>query len=84
MTRNVADAAKGSGDITNNISGVASAAQGTSTTAQESLKAANDLADMAAHLRALVQQFKIRSAVDPNLETESSMEGQAMTAAAGS
>jgi len=84
MTRNVADAAKGSGDITNNISGVASAAQGTSTSAQESQKAANDLADMAAQLRGLVQQFKIRSADAPDVEAESPMEDQAMTAAAGS
>jgi methyl-accepting chemotaxis protein len=61
MTRNVADAAKGSGDITQNISGVASAAQGTSSSAQESQKAATDLADMAAQLRSLVEQFKISS-----------------------
>jgi methyl-accepting chemotaxis protein len=59
MTRNVADAAKGSGEITRNIAGVAQAAQGTSTSAQESQKAANELADMAAQLRGLVEQFKI-------------------------
>jgi methyl-accepting chemotaxis protein len=59
MTRNVADAAKGSGEITQNIGGVAQAAQGTSTSAQESQKAANELAEMAARLRTLVEQFKI-------------------------
>lgn len=59
MTRNVADAAKGSGEITRNIAGVAEAAQGTSTSAQESQKAANELAEMAARLRGLVEQFKI-------------------------
>lgn len=59
MARNVADAAQGSGAITQNIGGVAVAAQGTSTSAQESLKAANDLAEMAARLRSLVDQFKI-------------------------
>jgi methyl-accepting chemotaxis protein len=59
MTRNVADAAKGSEDITQNISGVAAAAQGTSTSAQESQKAANDLAEMATQLRFLVEQFRI-------------------------
>jgi len=61
VTRNVADAAKGSGEITNNIAGVAQAAQGTSTSAQESQKAANELADLAAQLRSLVEQFKIRT-----------------------
>ncbi len=59
MTRNVADAAKGSGEITQNIEGVAEAARGTSSSAQESQKAANDLAEMAEHLRNLVGQFKI-------------------------
>ncbi|HKT87242.1 MAG TPA: methyl-accepting chemotaxis protein [Candidatus Sulfotelmatobacter sp.] len=61
MTRNVADAAKGSGEITNNIAGVAEAARGTSTNAQESQKAANELAEMALQLRNLVEQFKLKS-----------------------
>jgi methyl-accepting chemotaxis protein len=59
VTRNVADAAKGSGEITSNIAGVAQAAQGTSSSAQESQKAANELADLATQLRSLVEQFKI-------------------------
>ena len=59
MTRNVADAAKGSGEITHNIEGVAEAARGTSTSAQESQKAADELAEMAAQLHNLVGQFKI-------------------------
>ena len=59
MTRNVADAAKGSGEITQNIAGVAEAARGTSSNAQESQKAANELAEMAAKLNNLVGQFKI-------------------------
>jgi len=59
MTRNVADAAKGSGEITRNIEGVAEAARGTSASAQESQKAANDLAEMAAQLHNLVSQFKL-------------------------
>ncbi len=62
MTRNVADAAKGSGEITQNIEGVAEAARGTSSSAQESQKAANDLAGMAAQLHNLVGQFKIDAA----------------------
>lgn len=61
MTRNVSDAAKGSNEITQNISGVAEAAQGTSNSAQESQKAANELAGMAAQLRSLVEQFKINA-----------------------
>jgi methyl-accepting chemotaxis protein len=61
MTRNVADAAKGSGEIAHNIEGVAQAAQGTSNSAQESQKAANELAEMAVQLRTLVGQFKINS-----------------------
>lgn len=60
MTRNVADAAKGSGEITQNIEGVAEAARGTSASAQESQKAANDLAEMAAQLHTLVGQFKLK------------------------
>jgi methyl-accepting chemotaxis protein len=59
----VADAAKGSGEITHNIEGVAEAARGTSSSAQESQKAANDLAEMAARLHSLVGQFKIDVAV---------------------
>ncbi len=61
MTRNVADAAKGSSEITNNIAGVAEAARGTSNRAQESQKAANQLAEMAVQLRGLVSQFKINA-----------------------
>ena len=62
MTRNVADAAKGSGEITQNIEGVEEAARGTSSSAQESQKAANVLAEMAAQLHNLVGQFELRSA----------------------
>ena len=59
MTRNVADAAKGSGEITQNIAGVAEAARGTSSSAQESQKAASQLAEMAEQLNNLVGQFRI-------------------------
>jgi len=61
MTRNVADAAKGSGEITHNIAGVAEAARGTSNSANESQKAAHELAEMATQLQSLVSQFKIDS-----------------------
>ncbi len=59
MTRNVTDAAKGSGEITHNIAGVAEAARGTSNSAQESQKAASELAEMAVQLQGLVSQFRI-------------------------
>jgi hypothetical protein len=59
MTRNVTDAEKGSGEITQNIAGVAEAARGTSSSAQEWQKAASQLAEMAAQLNNLVGQFKI-------------------------
>ena len=61
-TRNVGDAAKGSEEITRNIAGVSEAARGTSVSAQESQKAADDLAGMAQRLQVLVEQFKVDSA----------------------
>jgi methyl-accepting chemotaxis protein len=70
MTRNVSDAAKGSGEITRNIEGVAEAARSTSTSAQESQKAANDLAEMAMQLRNLVAQFKIDDTTNPSNNTD--------------
>jgi methyl-accepting chemotaxis protein len=62
MTRNLSDAAKGSGEIASNIEGVATAAQGTSSSAQESQKAADDLARMATELRGLVAHFQLETA----------------------
>jgi methyl-accepting chemotaxis protein len=59
MTRGMAEAAKGSGEITRNVEGVAEAARGTSSSAQKSQKAANDLAEMATRLHTLVGQFHI-------------------------
>jgi methyl-accepting chemotaxis protein len=47
MTRNVSDAARGSGEITKNIAGVAEAAQSTSHGAGDSQQAAHELARMA-------------------------------------
>lgn len=62
MTRNVTDAASGSGEIAHNIAGVAHAAKGTSSSAQESQKSANELASMATQLRSVVGQFRINAA----------------------
>jgi methyl-accepting chemotaxis protein len=59
MTRNVSEAAKGSTEITQNIAGVSQAAQGTSSSAHESMKAAEALAQMSTQLRGLVEQFRV-------------------------
>jgi methyl-accepting chemotaxis protein len=60
MTRNVVNAAQGSTEITRNIEGVEQAARGTSSSAHDSRKAADDLAAVAGRLRDLVAQFKLR------------------------
>jgi methyl-accepting chemotaxis protein len=59
MSRNVTEAAKGSTEITQNIAGVSQAAQGTSSSAHESMKAAQALAQMSTQLRGLVEQFRV-------------------------
>jgi len=59
MSRNVTEAAKGSTEITQNIAGVSQAAQGTSSRAHESMKAAQQLAQMSTQLRGLVEQFRV-------------------------
>ncbi len=59
MSRNVVEAAKGSESITQNITGVAQAAQNTSSSAHDSQKAASQLAEMSTQLRRLVEQFKV-------------------------
>ena len=58
MSRNVTEAAKGSGEVAKNITGVATAAQSTSAGASDSQKAAQSLAKMSTELRELVSQFK--------------------------
>jgi len=59
MARNVSDAAHGSGEITSNIAGVAQAAESTSRGAGDTQKAAQELVEMSAQLRRLVEQFKV-------------------------
>jgi methyl-accepting chemotaxis protein len=61
MSRNVTEAAKGSGEVAKNITGVATAAQSTSAGAGDSQKAAQQLAKMSTELRELVAQFKTES-----------------------
>jgi len=60
MTRNVANAAHGSTEIASNIEGVEQAAQGTSSSAHDSQKSADQLATVAKQLRELVAQFKLQ------------------------
>ena len=80
MTRNVAEAAKGSGEITHNITGVAQAANNTSASVAEAQKATEQLAQMSTQLRQLVEQFKINS--DGRGNEHASPRGRAMSAAA--
>ena len=62
MARNVSEAARGSGEITSNIAGVAQAAESTSRGAGDTQKAAQQLVETSAELRRLVEQFKINDA----------------------
>ena len=61
MARNVSEAARGSGEITSNIAGVAQAAESTSRGAGDTQKAAQQLVETSAELRRLVEQFKINT-----------------------
>ena len=56
--RNIAEAAKGSGEIASNVVGVAQAARGTTEGASGTKRAADDLSRMAQDLQKLVSQFK--------------------------
>jgi methyl-accepting chemotaxis protein len=58
MSRNVNEAAQGSGEITSNIAGVAEAAQSTTRGACDTQKASQQLVATSAQLRFLVEQFK--------------------------
>lgn len=83
MSRNVSDAARSSGEITSNISGVAQAAQSTSRGASDTQKAARELVQMSAQLRALVEQFKINASEDGRGKTtgdQASFQARAATA----
>jgi methyl-accepting chemotaxis protein len=83
MSRNVSEAAHGSGEITSNIAGVAEAADNTSRGAGDTQKAAQQLVSTSAELRRLVDQFKITSQNDHE-NGRSAMEAQSRAAHAGS
>ena len=59
ITRNVSEASRGSGEIAENITGVATAAQNTTTGANDALGAAKGLSEMASQLQQLVDRFKV-------------------------
>jgi methyl-accepting chemotaxis protein len=59
VTRNVSNAAAGAKDISDNVNGVAQAAQTTAAAVTESQTATEDLARMSSELKQLVAQFTI-------------------------
>ena len=59
ITRNVTEASRGSGEIAENIGGVATAAQNTTKGANDTLGAAKGLSEMASQLQQLVDRFKV-------------------------
>jgi methyl-accepting chemotaxis protein len=59
MSRNVAEAATGSGEIAANITGVASAAAVTTEGVSQSQQAAAELSRMSAELQELVATFRV-------------------------
>jgi methyl-accepting chemotaxis protein len=61
MWRNVAEAAKGAGEVAQNIQGAAQAAQSTSHGATDSPKATKSLAEMSTNLRALMGRCKLET-----------------------
>jgi len=58
MSRNVAEASSGSGEIAANISGVSAAAQSTTQALSQSRSAIDELAGMAAELRTQISRFR--------------------------
>ena len=59
MSRNVAQAATGTGDIAQTVVGVATAAQATTAGVQDTARAAGELARMSAGLQELVRGFRV-------------------------
>jgi methyl-accepting chemotaxis protein len=59
INRSMAEAARGVGDITHNMTGVASAAQNTTNGANEAQRAAQELGKTTANLQAVLAHYKI-------------------------
>jgi len=75
MSRNVSEAAHGSGEITSNIARVAEAAQGTTRGATDTQKASQQLVETSTQLRRLVEQFKINANSNGNSAEPSQIRG---------
>lgn len=75
MSRNLADAAKGGVEITDSISGVATAAHSTNSAATDSKKHSQRLEQMVIELQKLISRFKIG---DSDPRTKSSIDYVAM------
>src|SRR5579864_1999318 len=84
MSRNVSEAAHGSGEITSNIGGVAQAAESTSRGAGDTQKAAQQLVETSAQLRRLVEQFKINGGDSGRGSGVAPAQARSMAAHAGS
>jgi len=84
MSRNVSEAAHGSGEITSNITGVAQAAESTSQGAGDTQKAAQQLVDTSTQLRRLVEKFKINSGGNGPRNGAEATPAHSMAAHAGS
>jgi methyl-accepting chemotaxis protein len=84
MSRNVSEAAHGSGEITSNISGVAEAAQGTTRGASDTQKASQQLVETSAELRRLVEQFKINASENGRGDGATATQERSRAAHAGS
>jgi methyl-accepting chemotaxis protein len=83
MSRNVAEAAKGSGEVARHITGMAQVAQSTLISTQGSQKAAQQLAQMSTQLRGLVEQFKVGSCDKEDDEREANQKEPVELAVSG-
>ena len=84
MSRNVSEAAQGSGEITSNIGGVAEAAQSTTRGATDTQKASQQLVETSTQLRRLVEQFKINAGENSHGNGTAATHKQSRAAHAGS
>jgi methyl-accepting chemotaxis protein len=80
MSRNVSEAARGSGEITSNIVGVATAAESTARGAGDTQKAAQQLVETSRQLRALVEDFKLDAATPGQSSTAQPLRSRAASA----
>ncbi len=80
MMRNVSEAARGSGEITSNIGGVATAAESTARGATDTQRAAQQLVENSRQLRTLVEKFKLDVATPSHSSSGQSSRSRAASA----